>query len=64
MMMMIDRLLLLLLMIEIYFIIMIFIDLYQHEIFSEFKMLDLTRFITYQGDDIIDNDVLVVDRDD
>lgn len=63
MMMMIDRLLLLLLMIEIYFIIMIFIDLYQHEIFSEFKMLDLTRFITYRGDDIID-DVLVVDRDD
>lgn len=64
MMMMIDRLLLLLLMIEIYFIIMIFIDLYQHEIFSEFKMLDLTRFITYRGDDIIDNDVLVVDQDD
>lgn len=64
MMMMIDRLLLLLMMIEIYFIIMFFIDFYQHEIFSEFKMLDLTRFITYRGDDIIDDDVLVVDRDD
>lgn len=51
-------------MIEIYFIIMFFIDFYQHEIFSEFKMLDLTRFITYRGDDIIDDDVLVVDRDD
>lgn len=65
MMMKIDRLLLLLLikmllMFEIYFIIMIFINI---DIISNVKMLDLIRFITYRGDDIID-DVVLVDRDD
>lgn len=49
-----------LLMFEIYFIIMIFINI---DIISNVKMLDLIRFITYRGDDIID-DVVLVDRDD